>query len=59
MEYPIKRKRHMVWEYDKAGLPVRKVARFRERYEWRGKGAIYTAPVSEAGKAILDRRRVA
>ncbi len=29
----------------------------REYYEWVGKDAVYRSPPTDAGKAILDRRR--
>jgi len=36
--------------------PIRK-SEMRSFYEWKGKKAVYRAPPTEAGAAILDRRR--
>ena len=58
MDYPKRRMKHRVWIYDAEGLPLRKVEQTRLRYVWTAPdGTIYTAPVSEAGRMILDNRR--
>ncbi len=62
MEYKKERVTYRIWIYEpdkETGelVPGRKVTKRRLRYVWKGRTALYTAPPTPAGAAILDRRR--